>query len=407
MVELDPRSVAYSAAIVGLFLLALNAVYWWLRQTHPGFGQWVLSLGMLVLALTGISWAQFFPAWLSEALINTSSILAMYLAASGAHQFLRHRTLDLMTTAGFGFGLSMVLLVQVTGPDLVRAGLGGLVMGLLALRAAYIFLWPRVKGLRLGSGFCGLLMLSMAVERFWRASFFVGETLSGPFMNPHHAAIINHSFNATFIALWAMAFVFLNASRVELDLRRSRTELQQLADRDPLTGLLNRRAFFQRAESEVEIARRASSDLSLLIIDMDHFKRVNDKFGHLAGDQVLIDLSQIVLDVQASGDSVARLGGEEFAFLLVGTGVDAATQLAKDINGRIRDKLVLSSGTYQVTASIGVGQLNENDATFEHLFARVDLAMYQAKRSGRDRVSVALNQKQDAMLTEDRFPGPI
>lgn len=389
MVELDPRSVAYSAAIVGLFLLALNGVYWWLRQTYGGFGHWVLSLAMLVLALTGISWAQYFPAWLSEAVINAASILAMYFAAAGAHRFLRHSPLDLITTVGCLSGLTLVWVVQFTGPDLVRAGLGGTVMGLLALRAAYIFLWPRVKGLRLGSGFCGLLMISMAVERFWRASFFVGETVSGPFMDPHVAALINHSFNATFIALWAMAFVFLNASRVELDLRKSRADLQQLADRDPLTGLLNRRAFFQRAEAEFGIARKASTALSLLIIDLDHFKRVNDKFGHLAGDQVLIDLSQIMRDVCADGDSVARLGGEEFAFLLVGAEAEMATKAAKDINAHIRRKLVLSSGSYRVTASIGVGDLNDNDHTFEHLFARVDLAMYQAKRSGRDQVSVA------------------
>ncbi len=387
MVDLDPRSVAYTAAMVGVLLFLLATAFWLVRQTYRGFGQWVASLGLLALSLAGISWADLVPSWFAEMLINAASISSMLLAAWGAHRYLRRKPLDTWTVGFYVFGLMAVFVVQYTGPAVVRAGLGGIVMGALALRAAWLFVHPAVPGMRMAARLTSLLLITMAIERFWRASYFMSHVEGGMIMDAQMAALINHSFNAAFITLWAVAMLSVNVSRVEMELRRSRAELRELANKDPLTGLLNRRVFMDITRREVAKFRRYELPLSLIIIDLDHFKAVNDNFGHQTGDEVLTQTADILMSSTRETDVVARLGGEEFAILLIQTPMEQAVDTAHRIRKTIHKNLMIGEGKHHsVTASLGVGQLHTDDEPFERFFARVDSAMYDAKHAGRNQV---------------------
>jgi len=172
---------------------------------------------------------------------------------------------------------------------------------------------------------------------------------------------------------------------------RFRTQLASLVLTDPLTGCLNRRGFDQALARELARAHRAGSEVSLLALDLDHFKNVNDTYGHLAGDSVLYEAGALLLHSARAGDVVARTGGEEFAVLLPDTGASGAFQLASRICDTFRaHDFVINDEVVRLTISIGVvtGSTASGIAEAEQLKRLADEALYAAKRSGRDRVRV-------------------
>jgi two-component system cell cycle response regulator len=172
--------------------------------------------------------------------------------------------------------------------------------------------------------------------------------------------------------------------------RADNARLAQLATTDPLTALLNRRALTERLTREMERALRNESSVALLLIDLDHFKRVNDTHGHLVGDAVLREVAELLISGVRGGDFVGRFGGEEFLVVLPETDDDGAASFAERIRERVEAHLFAGrdgAPPLHMTASIGV-------ATFpaaliesvEDLFARADAALYRAKAEGRNRV---------------------
>jgi diguanylate cyclase (GGDEF)-like protein len=163
-------------------------------------------------------------------------------------------------------------------------------------------------------------------------------------------------------------------------------ELQAAASHDPLTGVLNRRAFDGVLAREVERAGRDGLDLSLVIFDVDHFKQVNDRLGHAAGDDALRVVADTLGAQRRAGDVVGRLGGEEFGVLLPGTGAVAAGEVADAIAARLAE---LTAGEpLPLTVSAGVAQLGDEVATTDHLLVSADRALYAAKSAGRSRTVV-------------------
>jgi len=172
--------------------------------------------------------------------------------------------------------------------------------------------------------------------------------------------------------------------------KRMEEDLRAQAATDPLTGVPNRRSFETTARREVERARRYAKPFSVLALDIDHFKRVNDTYGHDIGDIVLKGVSRICLEKLRVTDILARLGGEEFAMLLPETDIDAATNLAERLRYAIESNpIVTAKGALPVTVSLGVAQYAPNEPTIEAALKRADEAMYEAKRSGRNKIVVA------------------
>lgn len=170
--------------------------------------------------------------------------------------------------------------------------------------------------------------------------------------------------------------------------------LRELATTDSLTGLSNRRSFMEEAEREFRRAQRYGIALSLLMLDVDHFKEVNDSFGHEVGDLALKSLAQIGRNVLRNVDIMGRMGGEEFAVLLPETGVEEALEAAERLRASVEQSPVMirDSSEVRCTVSIGVA-LAHKDETLDDLLRRADAAMYAAKRKGRNRSEV---NKEDA-----------
>ncbi|EKE80915.1 sensor domain-containing diguanylate cyclase [Idiomarina xiamenensis] len=167
-------------------------------------------------------------------------------------------------------------------------------------------------------------------------------------------------------------------------------QLELQANTDPLTKLSNRRRFFQRAERVIKRAERNPVAVNLLTIDIDHFKAVNDTYGHAAGDAILAVFAQLLRELTRDIDIVARTGGEEFVLLLEHTDQAGAKILAERIHQRLSEQLFNEQGMtdVQVTVSIGIAQWQVGES-LDHLLARSDKALYDAKQQGRDQTKTA------------------
>ena len=154
---------------------------------------------------------------------------------------------------------------------------------------------------------------------------------------------------------------------------------------DPLTGVKNRSTLDDAFQRELKLARRHNHDLSVILLDIDHFKQVNDQHGHLYGDQALRAVAQCVQRTIRDSDLLFRFGGEEFMILLSGTGAEGSALLAERIRREVERITPFPDGKTTLTISLGVTSLRQEDAP-ESLLERADAALYQAKRSGRNRV---------------------
>lgn len=168
------------------------------------------------------------------------------------------------------------------------------------------------------------------------------------------------------------------------------SKLQQQANTDELTGIDNRRYFFDQAEQEMRRARRFNRELSVLMIDLDHFKKINDTLGHAVGDLVLQGVVKAIKDCLRNTDIVGRLGGEEFAAILPESGTEAAKEAATRMCQYIaKNPIVTEKATVPCTVSIGLAQMDARDHSIDQLLQRADEALYRAKHNGRNRFETA------------------
>jgi diguanylate cyclase (GGDEF)-like protein len=163
-------------------------------------------------------------------------------------------------------------------------------------------------------------------------------------------------------------------------------ELRQMATTDSLTGALTRRAFEVEVTREYRRNRRYHREISVIAVDVDHFKKINDNYGHAAGDLVLKNVVSQIKGSLREVDFLGRMGGEEFVVGLPETGVESATIVAERLRETIAGMAVVSNGDpIKVTASFGIAGLNRADGDWKQMLGRADVALYQAKQEGRNR----------------------
>jgi diguanylate cyclase (GGDEF)-like protein len=224
--------------------------------------------------------------------------------------------------------------------------------------------------------------LCAAAAAWYRA---LTAVLSTTQLSNEAAASVGLDLRAAIVYM-VLALAF-HATLVSLVVGRLLAELQHKARHDSLTGLLNRRAMEEAIATQMQRGRRTGESHSLLMLDLDHFKSINDCFGHSVGDLVLQHVAALLQANVRRIDSVARVGGEEFLVLMPGASLDTARRAAERLCEQLAaDSLQVQGARVDLSASIGVAQWTDISEEMSRLLVRVDAALYEAKEQGRNRV---------------------
>jgi diguanylate cyclase (GGDEF)-like protein len=342
------------------------------------------------MVLQGLSWAVFLiaPKVHDRALTSVSlGLLALSFAMlwSALQHWLGPRP---------GQRLMWVLVAAVptvyflTYPSYpVRVGASNALYALQMLTICLAVAWPAPH---IGRRWRGLVLASFAaltVVTLWRGVLGAFFTDAYPFYRATHpvnvaAVFLNH------VALSLCTLGLLAAWREEAE-----RELRRQAQTDGLTGLLNRQAFLERAHTSLAHAVRYDEPLTLLMLDIDHFKRINDRHGHAAGDAALQTISQGLRACTRGGDLVCRYGGEEFCVLMSRASAADALRFDERLRGWLV-RFAADTGAERIDYSAGIAVRQPDDHTMDALLLRADTALYQAKAAGRGRLAGSADGEQ-------------
>jgi diguanylate cyclase (GGDEF)-like protein len=350
---------------------------------RAGMVQWSASLAVRATALFLMLWAAQ-PQAGALALGCGLLALSVTLQAAALMAFAGRQLPAWVHTAAFA---AVAVPIQVLGTDVASATLfGGVVLGVLLAVTGGVA-WqvvgePVERPRRLMVAALGVAAIVLAGRGI--AAVFVAEPARLLLAPSGFAAV---TVVAALAALLASTFAFLM-----LHHSRSQAEATRLSTTDPLTGAFNRRTFHEIAEREMSRARRANQPLSIIMLDIDHLRRLNDDFGHEAGDEVLLRIADLVRTALRKEDMLVRFAGEQFLVMLPEVSGPGAVVVAGRIRRSVAETPIDAAGQLlHVTVSLGVAaRLDEGPESVDGLVARAESALALAKQRGRNRV-VALS----------------
>lgn len=381
---MDPNTVV---VVLALNLISTGGLLFLIgRRLPPGQGLGTMAVAAMVFGSAylmrlaigneGAAFAGLLP--------DTAMVLSTWLFIGGLRQFVDEPSPGSRTIA---VGLAMFVLGDVA-VVLAFGQQGRHALLNLTIGAAYVLLsWAagsaarrEVSALRLPLGVLSLLVGVLALATLARAGHAASQGVAPLFKGPWAQAYYAYAALSTVLLgpclLW-MVFVRLN------------TQLAHLATHDPLTRLLNRNGL--REVTGRHFGRRPADPLTLLQVDVDHFKRINDRYGHPVGDEVLRSLGRTLRETCREIDLPARTGGEEFWVVMPDTALDGARRAAERMLQAVRQQtLAVGAEPLTVTVSIGVATAATAGEPLEELMRRLDAALYRAKGAGRNRIEEAL-----------------
>ncbi|MDP3654146.1 MAG: GGDEF domain-containing protein [Rhodoferax sp.] len=378
MITIDPRTVILLAGVMGAFMAAIMYA---LKHSYPpaikGLGEWALALSLISVGGVLGFWVGFLPDVLSVTLPRLLFPSGLLLAYVGTQRFFG-QTPRIWPWAVLiaGVVLAQMWFTFVERSFHMRLVLSGS-LGVCLLMAYVHLLHQQGVSTFARALTVGVLLTLMAILVMRIVTTFIWPVGEGVLDTSTHHLI--------YVTGFSFGIVLLSVSLVLMATERLHAEVAYLASHDSLTNALTRRHMNEVCAMEMERSQRHGHSMALLIMDLDHFKSVNDTYGHQRGDKVLVDFVAKVHALLRRPDQLGRFGGEEFVALLPETSLDEAVGVAE----RIRAACAASDQDPYRTVSIGVTTNHTAGDSVGSLIARADAAMYQAKAKGRNRVETA------------------
>ncbi len=377
MTQLDPRSLI---AMAGLMAALMAVVLYFMRRYYPpsiqGIGYWASAPLMWLVATVMFSGRGVFPDLFSMVVANTLLLLGTTAFYVGCRRFLGHG--GGWRLWGTVAALSALVFAWLTyGHPSYPLRLGSFTALMICIYAANLRFLLCHGGKRFPVRLVEVVLaLHITVLAVRLSSTLVGRAGSD-LMEPS-------LYQTLYIGAYVLTVLMLSIGAVLMATDRLTTELNHLATHDALTHTLNRRALLERFEEELARSQRTGKGPSLMMLDLDHFKAVNDTRGHQHGDAVLVHFVQRAQAVLRRPDRLGRYGGEEFVVLLPETGAQDAQAVAQRIHAA-----AASGHALDCRLSIGLTTWLGPQDTLDAMLARADKALYQAKAQGRNQTCVA------------------
>lgn len=365
------------------------------EQQYRQTSRYALIAGILLYALFGILDVYLYPEqhltlWLIRFGIALPVLLlaAVYLFRPGPHRYTQE-VLALSTMIGALGIVAMTVVIPAWTRNTYFAGL------IIAVMFVYTFLRMRFIWATLSSWLVVVVFELVSIEfsdidaiNLVADNFFY---LSANFVGMAACYSMEYDARRKFMLVRELHSERSRITQANVQLESLNEMLDQLAHHDDLTGLPNRRSFFAHMDQEWNRHRRFRAPMSLVLIDVDYFKRYNDTYGHHAGDDCLKQLARLLMDfANRAGDQAARIGGEEFVLFLAGTDLDEACELGKKLRRKVEKLNLPHAGSLvaeHVTISAGVATtVPGEDLDAEELLKQADKALYEAKEAGRNQV---------------------
>lgn len=376
MLNLDLRTIILMS---GILAVLLSMVMLFVRLSYPrtlkGLGMWVVAPMLVAMATFLFGARGQIPDVVSVLGANIMLLVGVLLFHFGSQRFFELRPSYRFWLLVLAAALPLMVWFSLVQPDFnARVQLVTFLWICILLANARV-IW-RHGPENFATRYTVVVMLMHATIILLRLLATLLPVPNEGLLTPTRVQTVYVIGNAMMIIAFSLGLVLMAAERV-------RGELEHLATRDSLTGAMTRRVLIEAGEQELERCRRHGRRMALLLMDLDHFKVVNDTYGHQTGDRVLADFVARASSLLRRPDLLARFGGEEFLLMLPETTRDDAMAAAERIRARAAESM---EGLPPITVSIGVTTNLPEDASFDALLARADRALYQAKVEGRNRV---------------------
>ena len=378
MPNIDPRTVILLAGVMSSFMAL---IMFSLKRSYPpsikGLGEWGVALLLVAVGSTLASGLGSVPNFVSITLPRLLFPTGLFLGYVGAQRFFGQTPRYWRWVILIAFTVAVQMWFTFGEPNYAaRLRVSGALSVCLFVAFANLV---RRQGL---TSFARLLAMGVLVSM----CCIVATRFVAALILPVGVDIYDSSpLHLVYLSALSVFILLLSVSMVLLAAERLHTEIAYLASHDSLTSALTRRHMNEVCSIELDRSQRRGHSMALLIMDLDHFKAVNDTFGHQRGDRVLVDFVRKVNVLLRRPDQLGRFGGEEFMVLLPETSLAEALSVAE----RIREACAAPSADPYCTVSIGVTTQQSAADTVDTLIARADAAMYQAKLKGRNRVETS------------------
>ncbi len=384
LMSIDMATMALMGAVQALLMAV---VLWTATGSYAGVARASLRLRALALVLEAVAWVLLglrgqVGDWLSILVANAVMLVSYAITVRALRLLLGARSrMRLVATASVAGWLAIAWFAWVTPDFQLRVLFASLVILLdLALLMA-----PLRGGLRKGGSaaqrvLLATLAIAVLMVLWHNAALLLSDRPATGLLAPTPINVIYMMFSAMQPLFTSIGFLLLYNETMQ-------AELKSLARIDPLTGVNNRLALVEAIECLLRKARDDGAPLGVLMLDADHFKAINDRFGHSGGDQVLLSLVAHIQRVLGRHDVLGRIGGEEFVVLSPGGGPRHTLALGERIRAAARSmRLEFDGHPAEMTVSIGVTAARPGEDDVAAVLQRADAALYAAKRAGRDRV---------------------
>jgi diguanylate cyclase (GGDEF)-like protein len=383
---LDTGTLTVVLAVMSVVMAGAMALLWRVHGDYPGITSWITANVLQTASMACLIFRADMPESASIVLGNAATAGGYLFALHGINRFTGQppqvkTSAALLALVVGGF----ILLLSIDAPPPLRSGLiSGVNTVVTALTA-----WRLLAFALSSEGMREVAFIAAGLHGL-HAAFLAARVFVVLTMPPLGSLLVPNAFQHVLFMEYAVAMVLLSTMFILLTTRRLQTDLNRLAAIDGLTGCYNRRALLELAEREIARCERSAADLAVMMIDIDHFKPLNDAHGHATGDAILSLMVQRARATLRPVDLFGRYGGEEFCVVLPGLAPGDTMSVAERLRTAVSGMpCAVGALSLSVTISIGVAHYGGDGRSMKELIEAADAALYRAKTAGRNRVVFA------------------